>query len=93
MPRIEVRDTAVITRSGDGKNGKRYSIREQSAWLHQGKPYPSEVKIRLGDEQAAFAMGDYLLTDACFWIDRWGKVNCDLAHMQLKPVAAAARTA
>lgn len=91
--RIEVKDAAVTTRSGTGKNGKPYSFREQRAWVHLGKAYPSEVSIRLSEDQAPFSLGEYQVHDGCYWIDRWGKVNCDLAHMQpVRPVAAA-RTA
>jgi hypothetical protein len=87
-----VKEAAVTTKSGQGKNGKPYTIREQNAWLHTGKAYPQEVRIRLGDDGAPFAPGEYELTDRCFWVDRWGSVNVDLAHMvRCAPKVAAAR--
>jgi hypothetical protein len=88
--RIEVKEATVNQKSGN-TNGKAWLIREQAAWVHLGKPYPVEVKVRLADDQAPFPVGEYAVTDACYWVDRWGKVMVDLAHMQ--PVKGAVRAA
>ena len=83
MLRIEIKDPTAKTRSGtSGRTGKAYSMREQTAWVHMGKAYPVETRITLGDEQEAFAVGEYTLTPECFRLNRYGDLECDLRFMR-----------
>lgn len=92
MLRVEVKDTRIEKASGV-KDGKTWASFKQSAWLHLGKAYPLEVKIRLKDKdgectEQPFPVGEYAIGPECFWVDRFGNVVVDLKKMQ--PVKAAA---
>lgn len=96
--RLEVKSTDVAVKEGTSRAGRPYSIREQHAWLDTGKAYPSEVRIRLNEKQEAFPPGQYSIGPGCFWVDRYGSVQVDLAKITradavvpgVRPVAPAA---
>ena len=85
--KIEVKSSEVESRTQQGKKGP-WTSRTQRAWLHNGKAYPTEVQIRLDDDQAGFPPGEYALSDQCFWVGDYGRLQVDLRHMQ--PVKSAA---
>jgi hypothetical protein len=63
MQKVTVRSAEVDVKGGNSKRtGKPYSIREQTAYIEMpGKPYPVECKLSLGDQQAPYPPGEYLL--------------------------------
>lgn len=93
--KIEVKNTAVITRQitpSTGKNaGKQVTFYEQEAWAHlcnkdgTPHPYPSRTLIGLENPEAPIKPGMYTLGDSCFFVDRFGKLA--LGRLQLQPVA------
>lgn len=81
MIRIEVVSTSVDEKRGNAKaSGKPYLIREQAAYAvltdREGKPkkYPTEIKLSLGDDQAPYPPGDYMLSPACIYADEYGRL-------------------
>jgi hypothetical protein len=88
---IEVKTEQVMVKEGTARgSGRPYKIREQAAWVDTGKAYPAEVRVRLADDQAPFPVGVYTISPGCFWVDRYGGLQVDLAKMQpaQKPSAA-----
>lgn len=73
---IEIANQEVQNRSGVSKRtGNSYSINEQTAFLHKpGQPYPDKIRITLGDNQPAYAPGNYDLHADSFFVDRFGSL-------------------
>jgi hypothetical protein len=92
--KVEVRSVEIDVKNGvSQKNGKPYSIREQSAWgffvdQHgQPHPYPQRVRLTLDDEQVEpYPCGLYELADASFFPDRYGQIKI---RAKLAPLPAA----
>lgn len=89
--KIEVKSNEIHVKSGtSARTGKPYTIREQEAWAYtadkEGKPHPYPVRIRvqLGDEQDAYPLGDYTISPASFYADRFNSLALGLV---LSPVA------
>lgn len=74
----EITDTNVNVRTGvSGKTGQNYSIREQYAYMHKpGLTYPERIKVMLGDNKPAYAIGNYDLHPDSFFVDRFGGLAC-----------------
>lgn len=85
MLKITITSTAVHTKSGIGKNGLPYEIREQAAWIHlvgeDGKshPFPTGMMLMLEKNQAAHAIGEYILHPSSIQSGRFGS-------LQIKPL-------
>ncbi len=62
------------TRSGRSQGGRDYSITTQQAYLHNGNPYPTEMKIQVENEMNAYAVGMYELpvNNDNFYVDKYG---------------------
>ena len=90
MLKITITSTAVHTKSGIGKNGRPYEIREQSAWIHlvgeDGKPqpYPTGMMLMLEKQQPPYGVGDYILHLSSIQSGRFGS-------LQIKPLLVAAQ--
>ena len=85
MLNIEIDSPDVDVRSGTSKNGQPYSIRNQNAWLHNGKKYPTEFKVRLQDGQVAYPVGKYTVDPSSFYVDQYGSLSL---RTVLQPVKA-----
>lgn len=85
--KVEIKSSEIETRSGQGKTGP-YTIRKQSGYLDTGKAYPVEVRIRLDDQQPAFAPGTYEIGPECFYVAQYGETKVDLS--KVKPMRAPA---
>lgn len=61
MAKVIIQSTEVKNISGtSNKTGKPYSIRKQAAWIQlSGKPFPVEIELRLPDDTACYAPGEY----------------------------------
>jgi len=96
MLKISITSTAVHTKSGIGKNGRPYEIREQAAWIHligeDGKPhpYPTGMMLMLDKQAAPFAIGDYILQPDSIQSGRFGSLQI---KPRLVPVAQPVRAA
>lgn len=97
MLKITITSTAVHTKSGIGKNGRPYEIREQAAWIHlvapDGKtdPYPTTMMIMLDKQAAPFPLGDYQLHLSSVQSGRFGSLQIKPMLVPLhQPVKAAA---
>lgn len=93
MIKIEVKADAIRTKAGtSARTGKPYSIREQEAYAHitdrEGKPqpYPVKIVIALGDDQPPYQPGDYTLSAASLWVNRF-------QQLELSPVLVPSRLA
>lgn len=77
---VEIDSMEVKSRSGiSAKTNKPYTMREQFAYLHHGKRYPTEFKLTLEDNQHPYPIGKYELDDSSFFV---GKFD----DLQIKPV-------
>lgn len=97
MLKIEIKSALITEISGTSKLGKPYHMRKQSAWAHtydqQGNPnpYPERIELTLNDGQDPFPVGNYTLSDKCFFVGDFGKL--EVGRLVLEPVAAAVRAA
>lgn len=74
--KIEITGSAQ-TRSGRSQGGRDYSITTQQAYLHNGNPYPTEMKIQVENEMNAYAKGMYDLpvNSDNFYVDKYGALS------------------
>ncbi len=98
MFKVNVSSVAIHTRNGiSPRTGKPYSMREQTGWIYlvdqEGKPnpHPTQITLLLDDQQAPYAIGDYMVKPSSFYVARFGKlsVNIELEPVR-QPVKAAA---
>jgi hypothetical protein len=81
MLKISITSTAVHTKSGIGKNGRPYEIREQSAWVHlydqdgKANPFPTGMMLMLDKNAAPFAVGDYIMQLASIQSGSFGSLK------------------
>jgi len=75
MPlRIEIKSPVITEISGISKAGKPYNIKKQVGWAYtydnQGapNPYPERIDISIADGQAAYPIGNYVLSDKCVFV-------------------------
>ncbi len=74
-------DSKVVERSGvSEKTGKDWHIKTQQAYIHLGKPYPSEFKIKVPDGSEPYPEGFYYLHPLSF------KVSSYLDNIQLNDI-------
>lgn len=79
--KIEVKSPLVQEVSGVSKAGKPYHIRKQVLWAHthdsQGNvnPYPEKIETSLADGQDAFPIGNYTLSDRCFFVGDFNSLS------------------
>ncbi len=90
MLTIEIKNAAVVTKSGNARvSGKPYTIREQEGYADLGGAYPEKIRFSLGDDQAPFPVGKYVVDKTCFRVGQFNGLALDLRSMK----AAAARVA
>lgn len=91
--RVLIKEAHVEEKRGQyrtGRNvGNEYVIRKQSGWIDTGKSFPVEVTIELDRDQAAFPVGEYVITPKCFYVAKFGELKVDLKHMQPAKAAVA----
>jgi len=75
------------TRSGRSQGGRDYSITTQQAYLHNGNPYPTEMKIQVENEMNAYAVGMYELpvNSDNFYVDKYGALAV-ARNLKLNPI-------
>jgi len=86
MIRIEVRSTEVILKSGMGRSGRPYELREQSALAVTGEEV-RRIRLTLDRGQAPYPVGIYTLAPESITFDQWGGLGL---RPQLRPVAVTA---
>lgn len=92
--KIEVSSTTVEEKSGMGKNGKPYLIREQVGYAfvldEHGNPdkYPVKCRLSLEMDQAAYRPGMYSIDPRSFMVGDYDRLA--LGRVRLQPQAAAA---
>lgn len=68
-------DSEAQTESGTSKNGKPFTERYQSAYLHEaGKKFPTSCKLPLWDNARPYAQGDYS-TEQALEISEFGRLQ------------------
>nr|WP_199066971.1 single-stranded DNA-binding protein [Chromobacterium sp. ASV5] len=84
---IEVEKADVQERTGTRDNGQPWKIRNQTVYAHlfdvesgELKRYPTEVKLRLQDDQKPYAPGFYMLSPTSIFSDRYDAMAVD-AHL------------
>lgn len=94
MIKIEVSTTVYEQKQGvSARTGKPYSIRVQEAWAYladrDGKPlpYPSGIRITLGDGEAPYEPGMYQLHPSSIYVGDFSQLNI---RARLRPLAAPA---
>jgi len=97
MLKVSITTNNVQVKKGvSNKTGKPYEIREQPAWVwlidEQGKqqPHPVTFMLLLDRDQAAYALGDYILLPSSIESGRFGSLHI---KPQLRKVEAAVRQA
>lgn len=69
--KIEIDSAEVQTRSFE-KDGRSFSFREQTAWLHrEDEKYPASFRLSLGDG-APYPVGFYALAPGSFHVNKFG---------------------
>lgn len=92
--KIEIDSTDVTIKAGTSKQGKPFSLREQSGYVStlddQGKPqkHPQAFKFILDGEQPPYPVGMYTLDMSCLYVGRFGSL--EVGHVKPKPVAVSA---
>jgi len=81
--KIEVRSSAVSTKSGTGKNGKPYNIREQECRVEMNDEV-RKVRLTLADDAQPYAPGVYALADSSFIVNQYG--GLEIGRAALVPV-------
>lgn len=84
--KVEIDKLSNVTeRSGiSDKTGKEWLMRSQSGYLHNGKPYPVEIKIPLQKDQVPYSQGYYYIHPMSFVASKFGEVG--IGEMILVPV-------
>jgi hypothetical protein len=81
MIKIEVKSTEVVLKSGVGRSGRPYEIREQYATCSLGDEI-RRVRLTLDRGQSPYPVGVYTLAPESIGVDQWG-------GLQLRPVLRA----
>lgn len=72
--RIEIKSSLIQEISGTSKAGKPYHMRKQAGWAYTYdsmgslNPFPERIEFSLADNQEAFAVGNYTLSPASFFV-------------------------
>ncbi|HJV07817.1 MAG TPA: single-stranded DNA-binding protein [Chromobacteriaceae bacterium] len=81
---IEVETPNVQQREGISAKGTPYKIRNQTCYAHtfdvetgELKKYPTEIKIRLQEDQLPYAAGFYMTSPASIYSDRYDALAID----------------
>ena len=87
--RIRIEDATVAQRTIPGKDGgASFQVKSQTGILQAGRfVYP--LNIRLGNDQAPYAPGDYIIDDESFGVDEYDNVTIRRG-MKFKPALAEA---
>lgn len=91
MFRVEIPSAEVRSRPWE-MNGRSGTSRTQVGYAHVGKPYPVEIKIKLGD-RPAFEPGQYVTGPDCFQVQQDGSLIVRFTDLHVAPRVAAARQA
>jgi len=96
MLKISITSTAVHTKSGIGKNGRPYEIREQAAWVHlydqdgKANPYPTGMMLMLEKQSAPYAVGDYIMESSSIQSGPFGSLKIKPVLKSVAPMKAVA---
>lgn len=85
---VQVKSAEVSEKSGTGKNGRPYTIREQTVWIDLGEAYPEKMTVRLEDRDPPYSPGEYVITDECLYLDKYNSLS--VGRVKLVPKAAGA---
>ena len=75
---VEITDEDVAERSGtSSRTGREYHLREQSAYLHTGKKFPTEFQLVLPDDVpgGCYPIGFYELSGSSFRAGSFGGID------------------
>jgi hypothetical protein len=81
---IEVKDAKVERKRITRKDGSQLEIGEQRAYVHVGKPYPTEIVIPvdIAAGQMPYDAGRYQMDPSCLYVDRYGKLSLGRLKLQ-----------
>lgn len=69
---VEVKSTDIFQKTVRSKrDGKEYTIREQTGWVDMGKDYPQEIRIPIETGKDAYPKGKYLMDPSCLYVARY----------------------
>lgn len=71
MIRIEIKSTDIQLKSGVGRSGRPYEIREQAAFCAIGDEL-RRIRLTLDRNQTAYPPGLYTLDATSITVDQWG---------------------
>lgn len=85
--RIEIQNAEAETRQVvSRRTGNPVTFREQQGYVHlEGKAYPVEFNIPLGDNQKPYPVGDYELDEKSFSVSRFGNLEVNNRTFRLNP--------
>jgi len=89
MLRIVVKHETIETKNGE-KNGRKWEIREQSAYLETSDER-KRIAVQLKDGAAPYKAGVYDVGEESFYVDQFGQLG--LRRLVLVAVVSAARVA
>lgn len=82
--RVNVKDTVVVERSINGRNGPQI-LRSQRAALDQGGGYELPFRVELGTGPV-YPVGAYTIDPACFSLNQYGDLT--MGRPKLIPLPA-----
>ena len=90
--RVSVKSAEVTEKPITTKKGKPMVLRSQAVYAHtadrQGRanPYPERVELLLDDGQPPYAVGDYTLSPASFFVGAFHRLEVSPRLTPIKPV-------
>jgi hypothetical protein len=81
--KVQIMNSEVKPVNGtSAKTGKPYAFRTQEGYAFtldrktgRPHPYPTKFEIMLDNDQEPYLPGDYTVSEASFYVDRFGKLN------------------
>lgn len=92
--RIEIKSALVQEISGTSKAGKPYNMRKQAGWaftydaMGAPNPFPERIEFNLADKQEPFAVGNYTLSPASFFVGDFHGLS--IGRLILEPLTVSA---
>ncbi|EKN4008246.1 TPA: single-stranded DNA-binding protein [Yersinia enterocolitica] len=78
MIKIEIKPSQAVADTRNGvskKDGKPYSISEQSAYAFLGGDYPQLFKLNIENGQSPYPAGIYTLHESCLYVGDFQKLR------------------
>lgn len=87
IPVVTIYPDNALAKSKSGvKDGREWTIREQTAFLNTGKRYPIEFILIIDRDKAPYPAGNYLLSASSFGVGDFNSLRFDSRGLVLIPI-------